>query len=344
MNIHPSRLAASAFSIAVLAGCGATGASETQIASGRTASTSDSPGSGERICAGTRQPAPAPSLTFAAVGHPGNAWSLPVDADGVTVRFRIIQRPSTTVTSMRFVIAPANAPHPGSEIRRFAPVGENWTPGEHAAVLTWDGKDGDGRPVAPGLYRLFSEAITTTTRDVKCADGSGRGIEKFSGTHEGAGLGLFRVGRIPARRCPTERDVNDPRLERAAEDVRALPASVTDEHFTGLILCHDTVTMTLYRTPGDREFDRTLRHLVERHGAEIVFADTAYTKSELERAEDEIWKRLRRARDYRIVSVSLRPQGYLEVGVVGDLARARAALAGYKDQVRVVKGAVGTPL
>lgn len=59
--------------------------------------------------------------------------------------------------------------------------------------MTWDGRDDAGRAVAPGRYRLFGEATATTTRAVTCVDGSGRGVEKHSGGHEGYGLGLFRV-------------------------------------------------------------------------------------------------------------------------------------------------------
>ena len=68
-----------------------------------------------------------------------------------------------------------------------------------------------------------------------------------------------------------------------------------------------------------------------------------YTASDLEQTENQIWNRFRHAGRFEIVSISLRPQGVLEVGVVGDLADARAALADYQDQVRVVRGAIGTP-
>ena len=95
--------------------------------------------------------------------------------------------------------------------------------------------------------------------------------------------------------------------------------------------------------PGNAEFDRTLRRLVEKDGARITFVDTVYTASDLEQTENQIWSRFRHAGRFEIVSISLRPQGVLEVGVVGDLADARAALADYQDRVRVVRGAIGTP-
>jgi hypothetical protein len=83
-------------------------------------------------------------------------------------------------------------------------VGKDWTPGDHTAAVTWDGKNDLGRPFPPGQYRLFAKAITTTTRDVACADGSGSGIKKFSGTHEAAGLRRFRIGPVPAGSCPRQ--------------------------------------------------------------------------------------------------------------------------------------------
>lgn len=214
MSTVAGRLAVAAMSVVVAAGCDSSGGSA-------------STGNNRRICAGTHQPPPAPSLTFAAEGHPRNTWSLPVGTDGVTVRFAITQRPDTSVATVRFVIAPANGRHPGGEVRRFAPVGENWPPGEHSAAVTWDGKDDDGKPVAPGQYRLFADAITTTTRDVECADGSGKGIERFSDTYEAAGIGRFSIGRTAAP-CPNQRDFNDPRLTRAAVDVSALPSAIMD--------------------------------------------------------------------------------------------------------------------
>lgn len=110
--------------------------------------------------------------------------------------------PSTEVVSVRFAIVPEDGPW-GSQagegvtgaVRTFAPVGENWAPGEHAATATWDGRDDHGRPVASGRYRLVAVAITNGDRDVRCRDGSGRGIEKFAGTWEGGGLGLIEVDR-----------------------------------------------------------------------------------------------------------------------------------------------------
>lgn len=139
-------------------------------------------------------PLPPPSLRYAAVGHAGNEWAIPVAAGGATVRFTITQRPDTDVARMWFVIAPENAPYPGSETRTFPPVDEDWTPGAHKATVTWDGRNDDGTRVAPGRYHLYGEATTTTTLNVICADGSGAGIEKHTG-NEIAGLGSFLVGK-----------------------------------------------------------------------------------------------------------------------------------------------------
>lgn len=147
-------------------------------------------------------PPPPAAMTFVAHGHSGNEWTIPLTTNDVTVRFTITQRPRTEVVSMRFAIVPEDGPW-GSQadggvkgaIRTFAPAGENWAPGEHAATATWDGRDDRGKPVGPGRYRLVVVAITNGDRDVRCGDGSGRGIEKFAGTSEGGGLGLIEVAR-----------------------------------------------------------------------------------------------------------------------------------------------------
>jgi hypothetical protein len=145
-------------------------------------------------------PPPPAAITFVARGHSGNEWTIPLDLNGVTVRFTITQRPRTEVVSVQFAIVPEGGPW-GSQaggavsgaIRTFAPVGENWAPGEHTATAAWDGRDDHGNPVALGRYRLVAVAITNADRDVQCGDGSGRGIEKFAGTRAGGGLGLFSV-------------------------------------------------------------------------------------------------------------------------------------------------------
>jgi hypothetical protein len=198
MNRSTRVRAVGLLAVFALAGCGASSTSglTTQAGSDATVITPGPSASPEHICdpKPLPYPAPFPSLSFIAEGHAGNEWTIPVGTDEVTVRFTITQRPDTEVARMWFVIAPENAPDPGSEIRTFPLVGEDWTPGEHKATVTWDGRNDDGKPVAPGHYHLYGEATTTTTIDVTCADGSGTGVEKHTG-NEGAGLGSFSVSK-----------------------------------------------------------------------------------------------------------------------------------------------------
>jgi hypothetical protein len=128
---------------------------------------------------------PIAVLQFAAAGHAGNEWVLPVGTGGVTVRFLVTQRPGTKVEPVWFEIAPANAPYPGSEVRRFPPIGPAWFPGRHDASITWDGRDDNGRPLARGRYHLFANADTTDTTHDPCHGGSA--------SHEAYGLGYFEV-------------------------------------------------------------------------------------------------------------------------------------------------------
>jgi flagellar hook assembly protein FlgD len=98
------------------------------------------------------------------------------------------------VTRLWFAVLSEDKASEDGVIRTFPDAGEDWAPGEHTATVTWDGRDDDGVRVAPGGYRLVGNAITNSSREVLCNDGSGPGVEVSTGSLEGAGLGSFRVG------------------------------------------------------------------------------------------------------------------------------------------------------
>jgi hypothetical protein len=143
------------------------------------------------FCAGGKTDPPPLALAYEVVGRRGNEWQEPVGPDGVSLQVRITQRSNTVASQVNFDIAPVSAVYPGGSIRRIS-VGEHWEPGVHDVELRWDGHDESGRRVAPGSYRLYGAARTSLDREVTCADGSGRGVERMHAS-EAAGLGVLVV-------------------------------------------------------------------------------------------------------------------------------------------------------
>jgi hypothetical protein len=182
MAVAVQRFCVALVGLAAVAGCGAPSVSSPSRLG------IESPSSGATGSPAAPTPKCAPptaALTFAADGHDGNEWVLPVGAGGASVRFVVTQRPGTKVKTVWFEIAPAKVPHPGSEVRRFAPVGRRWLPGRHVVSLTWDARDDTGRLVAPGRYHLFADADTGDTTQDPCRAGSA-GSESY-------GLGYLEV-------------------------------------------------------------------------------------------------------------------------------------------------------
>lgn len=143
-------------------------------------------------CVGTKSPPPAPAATFAVVGQSGSSWQLPVGPEGVVIEVSVTQRAGTEVHEVRFEIAPDDAPDRALVVRRIA-VEEALGLGTHRVRVRWDGLDDDGRRVAPGAYRLDAATRETTQRAVECADGSGRGVERFRDTATSSRLGTLIV-------------------------------------------------------------------------------------------------------------------------------------------------------
>src|SRR6476469_8564152 len=110
VTLRPFCLALTA--LAAVAGCSAS--SSTSIAH-RVASESPAPsGVGTTPAEPPKCPPPMTALTFAASGHSGNEWVLPVATDGTSVHFTVAQRPGTKAHTVWFENAPAQAPYPGS--------------------------------------------------------------------------------------------------------------------------------------------------------------------------------------------------------------------------------------
>ena len=90
------------------------------------------------------------------------------------------------VEELRFDVAAADGPYPGSEVRRIV-AARNLGPGTHRVELRWDGRDDAGAPVPAGRYRIFGTAHTTTTATGPGHDGRPR--EHWIA----AGMGVLRV-------------------------------------------------------------------------------------------------------------------------------------------------------
>jgi len=184
MAVTLRRFCVALVALAAVPGCSASSSPST---ANRVASESPaSSGVGTTPAETPKCPPPTTALTFTASGHSGNEWVLPVATYGTSVHFTVAQRPGTKASTVWFEIAPAKAPYPGSEVRRFPPFGRDWSPGHHSASVSWDGRDDSGQLVAPGRYHLFADADTVKTTPNPCDPGS---------TREGYGLGYFEVRR-----------------------------------------------------------------------------------------------------------------------------------------------------
>ncbi|MGQ0629922.1 MAG: hypothetical protein ACT4P1_02690 [Sporichthyaceae bacterium] len=136
-----------------------------------------------------------------------------------------------------------------------------------------------------------------------------------------------------------DRDKTSP----ATEKIRPLGEGKYAQYFTGLKVCASSDTVSVYRKPGSVEFDRVLASIASEHDVVLQLIDSAYTRAELESAEDVVLSRrsaLSRA-GAKLVSISLRPSGFLEVAVLDRADAARQVLADLDGLVRVVIGEPG---
>jgi flagellar hook assembly protein FlgD len=104
------------------------------------------------------------------------------------------QRPGVTVTRLQFVIAALHSTSSNTTVRTFPVVRETWGPGQHIATVRWDGTDDHGRRLPAGRYRIEARVSGTVPLPVICQDGSGHGVELFTGTSD---MGLNVVVRVP---------------------------------------------------------------------------------------------------------------------------------------------------
>jgi hypothetical protein len=114
---------------------------------------------------------------------------LPVDGDGISLTIRATQRRDTEVETLQFVIAPrvgdeSAIRHIATDVALFVGVNE--------LEFHWDGRDDARQRAAPGTYRLSAAARTSSSRELRCRDGT-TVVERFEDSLEGYGLGLFDV-------------------------------------------------------------------------------------------------------------------------------------------------------
>lgn len=134
--------------------------------------------------------APPPGLVdVQVVGRPGNEWTAPVAADGVTLQVRFLQAPRTKIETAHFEITPKDAP--SDRVIRRLPIRDRLGPGATDVAFHWDGLDAAGDPVPAGDYRLSSSLTVNGFVSVTCPDGTA-GFEPSGGV-EGRGLGLLSV-------------------------------------------------------------------------------------------------------------------------------------------------------
>jgi hypothetical protein len=98
----------------------------------------------------------------------------------------VTERPRTQVTAAAFEIATLGSSFPGPAVRHF-PIRVQWAPGVQTVDIHWDGRDDSSKQVPAGTYRLRATTTVNEDRDVICDDGSGQGVERFTGASEGAG-------------------------------------------------------------------------------------------------------------------------------------------------------------
>jgi hypothetical protein len=133
-------------------------------------------------------------LDFAVAGRPTGQASFSLGAAGVTIPFTLTQRPGITVTRLQFVVVALHSSSPNTDVRTFPVVRETRGPGQHEATVHWDGTDDRGGRLPAGRYRIQARVTGTVPLSVICKDGSGHGVELFTG---GSGMDLVVSVRVP---------------------------------------------------------------------------------------------------------------------------------------------------
>jgi hypothetical protein len=142
-------------------------------------------------------------------------------------------------------------------------------------------------------------------------------------------------------RCPVTAPVSkDPGVLAAVAELSQWATDpVRNQIYLGQFPCHATKTVIVYRLPGHRDLDNDARAVVAAHHVRAVLADSKYAYGPLRAAADHI-----RADEASLAADGIQiawtliergDAGCVQVGVQGDLARARTELAKYGSFVQV---------
>ncbi|MGQ0630215.1 MAG: hypothetical protein ACT4P1_04175 [Sporichthyaceae bacterium] len=114
--------------------------------------------------------------------------------------------------------------------------------------------------------------------------------------------------------------------------------------YGGVSVCESESRVDVYRTP-DARFDAQVEALARSLGVRAVFGVAAFSRADSARVSKEIvqLKDELRAQGVQVSSISLRPNGTVEVRVRSDVTKARNALSKYADRVDVRYTTEGPP-
>lgn len=142
-----------------------------------------------------------------------------------------------------------------------------------------------------------------------------------------------------------------PEAARANADLAAAKEAVHQiaesgrhqDAYTGLAVLTTANALTVYRVPQHEAFDREVTAVATKHGVKLQLEDASYSRAVLERAKASVLARraVMAEEGAPLVSMSIRPLGYVQVIVQGNLQAARRVLADLGDRIKVDLGDSG---
>lgn len=127
-------------------------------------------------------------------------------------------------------------------------------------------------------------------------------------------------------------------LSMAAEKIKELGhTSRYVETFTGVVLCGSSNRVAVFRVGEDAAFKRKVEQIAAAEGTKLAFVDAEISYAEMMRLTKEIRNREPelKANNAPIDSISRHPEGYVIVGIQGDLDAARRILSDLLDHVEI---------
>lgn len=109
------------------------------------------------------------------------------------------------------------------------------------------------------------------------------------------------------------------------------------EIFTGIVLCRSLNRVAVFRVGDDPELEREIEHIAAVDGTTVSFIDAEIPYAEMLRLTKEIRSREPelRANGAPIDAISRHPEGYVIVGIFGDLDAGRQILSDLLDRVEL---------